>query len=359
VRNWQSLWQFIFNAGLFVRFAAIGGSIVTALLGAGTTRPQLTAVYLLVLLVGAVAFHNYTYVLNDLVDLPIDRTEPRRAQFPLVRGIVQPGQARLFMFLQIPIPFAVTAVVEGNGSAYGALAAGFVLMTVYNVWGKSITLPILTDLAQGMAWACLALWAALAAGGAITPLTGVLFAFLLVYIPLINGVHGALRDLPNDAQHRVRSTAGLLGARLLGDGIFIPRRLKQYARLLQLLLFVIIFWPLISNWFDYRPLAWGMTLGIEIIVAFWCWRWLNKAMEAAENRAQMLAYGALHLMASFSALAALFFGYMGGVLQGVIAVLFLGPLLTHAWTRNAIRWGMRQSPVPPTFPTPSPPSHPN
>jgi 4-hydroxybenzoate polyprenyltransferase len=264
-----------------VRFALLGGTLVIALLGAGSAASGPTIVSLLLLLLGAVAFHNFTYVLNDLIDLPIDHTEPRRASSPLVRGIVRPEQALLFMILQIPIPFLVTAVLSGNFAAHLLMEAALLLMSIYNLWGKSNAYPILTDVAQGLSWGFLGAWAALAMGGRLTPLTTVLFSYVMVYILLINGVHGSLRDLPNDWRYGVRSTAVFLGARLAGEGILIPRRLRRYACLLQLLLSAIIFSSLAVNGFDYGMPVWAVTFAVEIILAFFCWRWLNQALDRA------------------------------------------------------------------------------
>jgi 4-hydroxybenzoate polyprenyltransferase len=225
-------------------------------------------------------------------------------------------------------------------------------MTIYDLWGKS-TWPLLTDFAQGLSWGCLGLWAALVVGGQATPLTGVLFAYVVVYILLISGVHGGLRDLPNDSRYGVRSTAVFFGARVEGEGVVIPQRLRRYSRFLQGLLLVIVCWPLIGNWFGYRPLVWAITIAAEIALAFFCWRWLNQAIATAAHRSQMLAHGALHLIASFAALIALFLGYLTVEMAVVIGLLFVGPLLTHAWIRSAIRWRAGRSSTPPTFSTPS------
>lgn len=343
---WRRIGRLVWNLGVFVRFALLGGTLVIALLGAGSAAGQVSAVALLWLVVGATGFHNFTYVLNDLIDLPIDRTEPRRAESPLVRGTVRPWQAVLFMLLQVPIPFVMTAVLGGGWQAYGVLAAAFLLMAIYDIWGKS-TFPLLTDFAQGVSWGCLGLWAALAVGSQATLLTWVLFAYLLIYIMLINGVHGSLRDLSNDSRYAVRSTAATFGARVEGAGIYVPQRLKQYTRLLQLLLWLIIGWSLLGNWFGYRPLVWGITVALEVVLALLCWWWMNRALSAADERQQMLANGGLHLMAAFAALVVLFWGYMGMGTAAVLTLLFIVPMLTHAWIRRAVGWHVGRSAVSP------------
>ena len=62
--------------------------------------------------------------------------------------------------------------------------------------------------------------------------------FIIVYILLVNGINGSLRDLVNDYAFGTRTTAIWLGARPLPDDrFFIPARLQIYA----------LFWQLILN----------------------------------------------------------------------------------------------------------------
>ena len=147
-----------------------------------------------------------------------------------MRGLIRPDVALLFALAQLPLAFFVTAWMGGTFLAYVVLVLGFACMTVYDVWGKRSRWPPLTDLAQGIGWGCLGLWAAAVVPGEFTGLTGILFLFLTLFIVLINGLHGGVRDLPNDMEHGVRSTAVLMGAHPLAKGgIFIPSGLKRYA----------------------------------------------------------------------------------------------------------------------------------
>src|SRR6187551_13624 len=76
----------------FIRISALGASVLIAALGAvSTSSPAAGGTILAVALIG-VLFHVFAYVLNDVIDLDLDRTEPRRAQMPLVIGIVSPAQ---------------------------------------------------------------------------------------------------------------------------------------------------------------------------------------------------------------------------------------------------------------------------
>lgn len=354
-KRWAALRQFLFHVGLFIRFPSLGASVIMALFGAVSVAAvsglQITGIVL-----GAVAFHNFAYILNDLVDLPIDRTEPRRKQFPLVRGLVAPRSAFLFALLQVPLVFAVTYWLGGNGRAYAVLAAGLGCMTLYDVWGKRLFLPPLTDAAQGIGWGCLALWAAALMPGEPTRLTVLLFVYIALFITLINGLHGSLRDLANDYRHGVRSTAVFLGVSPQINEI--PLGLKRYAFVLQAALIVVSFTAFWGNTLGYSVGEYGVTGTAVTLLNLAAWRLLRRALNLFADRPQMLAVGTLHLLALFGVLVALFAFRLPGWLQLIVLPLFLTPLLTHAWIRNTLLWAWRSRGAGPiaaaSFPTPDP-----
>ncbi len=118
---------------VFTRFPVIGVSALMPLLGAASLNPRPSAGQVFGLLGVALAFHNFAYVFNDVIDLPVDRTEPLRAKCPLVQGTVKPWQALAFAGLMAPLAFGLTAWQGGPLRAYLALGAGFALMAAYNL----------------------------------------------------------------------------------------------------------------------------------------------------------------------------------------------------------------------------------
>ena len=68
-----------------------GFSGMLPLLGVATVFPAVSIMDIALLLLVALVFHNFAYLLNDVVDLPIDRTQPTRADYPLVRGPMNRG----------------------------------------------------------------------------------------------------------------------------------------------------------------------------------------------------------------------------------------------------------------------------
>jgi 4-hydroxybenzoate polyprenyltransferase len=219
------------QAGQVGRAPLIGVSLYFATAGyaTGSGRPWLTWTFALLICV-TVAFHVAVYLLNDVVDLPFDRTEPRRAASPMVTGQLR---RRTALFASLVLA-ALALCLAGWLGWRCALATGIsiVCLFVYDGFGKRCTIPPATDLIQGIGWGALVL-----AGGEAGRHVGVSgrWTSLLptIYIMLTNGIHGSLRDLQNDARHGARTTALWLGARPLstsdGDLVSITPTLFRYA----------------------------------------------------------------------------------------------------------------------------------
>lgn len=211
----------------FVRLHFVGFTSMWALLGAFSSDAGVGAPRVLALTALGVSFHLFGGVFNDLVDLPIDRTQPLRSGDALITGSVTVTAAVWLVVIQVPVMVGIVFLL-GGVNALGWLGLALGAMTVYNLFGKRCKWPWVTDAAQGLAWFSLPyVGATLAAGpNAATPLIA-LMGF--VYIMLVNGIHGGLRDLENDRLHGASTMALWLGIRPLQDGtISVPRRAWVY-----------------------------------------------------------------------------------------------------------------------------------
>jgi 4-hydroxybenzoate polyprenyltransferase len=142
---------------------------------------------------------------NDVVDLPIDRTQPNRQRDPLVRGTIEPWQVMAVALVQPLLTVPLSMWLGATAQAHATLGAGFALMGAYNLWGKRCPFPPLTDAIQGMAWGSLALYGA-CAFGAPNRMTWMVRVCRGLH-PIFNGIHGLLRS----GRFR-RPTAIFLGA---------------------------------------------------------------------------------------------------------------------------------------------------
>lgn len=221
-----------------LHFMVFTAQLVTFGIAAATVHGKPTPAWpaLLGIFTVGLAFHVFAYVFNDVIDLPVDRSQPLRAGDPLVRGDISVSQALILALMMIPLAALLSAVLGAGWTAQLILLFSFAAMAVYDLWGKRCFCPLLTDLSQGIGWGGLSLWAAMLVGGELTATAWLAFGFGAGYILLINGVHGGLRDLANDLSTGSRTTAIFLGARPTVKGARMTAGLRTFAIAAQLLL---------------------------------------------------------------------------------------------------------------------------
>jgi 4-hydroxybenzoate polyprenyltransferase len=317
------------SVALFTRFAAFSFSAVLPLLGAATVAPNLNAEAALRLLGIAITFHIFGYVLNDIVDLPIDRTHPLRQRYPLVMGTISPRVALTIALAQIPLATVLTLQLTTRPLAYVALSSAFSLIAIYDVWGKRSSYPLLMDLIQGIGCCTLVLYGAYTAQDMPNQLTVVICTTVAVYIVLINGVHGSLRDLGNDIVHGVLTTPIFWGVRPSPTGFTVPRRFVAYALCLQVLLGMLIVMPFLIGWLPYRHALLVVTMAAEAVLLGSSYVLLALAMSNLRNPKRLATIGTWHIIVLLSMLLAPLLPMMGSELAITLLVAYLAPLL---WT---------------------------
>ena len=368
--------QFALDLYRFLRFSAFGATAALPILGAASADQGLTGRRTLGLVGVAAAFHAFAYVHNDVCDLELDRTQPLRAAYPLVRGAVAPRTALALALACVPATFALdwrlrrcsgtqadalptpTApparhtkgwagrLAGRRASCKGALnpclqgqvclGAAFGLMAAYNRWGKGCPAPPLMDLAQGLGWAALLAYGALATGRRPTRLTGLLVGYEVLLILMVNGVHGALRDLGNDKDRGARTTAILFGATVGPEGgLAVPPALAAYALALQAALLALPLWGALANLAGYEPRARATavaglgTLDILTVVLLGA---------AARGGARPADVGMLHLILLLSTPLALVGPGLAPAPWAVLMLAHTLPLLANGMTYDALGW---------------------
>jgi 4-hydroxybenzoate polyprenyltransferase len=337
VRRWRRLQA----VALFFRLSAFGATAVMALFGAASNSPHLPAGAALSLLAIAACYHVFAYLLNDVVDLPIDRHEARRAISPLVLGTVRPGVALAIALASVPLGLAIAGLTPGGRRAAVSLAVSFALMAVYDLFGKRTRVPWVTDVVQGLAWATLLLCGA-AVRGPWEPLTWMLFVFVTVYIVMANGVHGALRDLENDARQGARSVAIAMGARIDGDSrLVMPRSMTTYAWTLHAALVVLAFVPAALGEPPMARAARVVTVAALVVVSVLASRMAVDAVASPDPLIRRSA-GTLHvvLMIALPAIAVL--APLDLAFKLLLVTVFALPLTVLGWFPDALRWAWRR-----------------
>lgn len=280
----------------FVRVEYFSFTSMLVLLGAGMSTPAADAYLLIALLVFAVGFHVFAYVLNDIIDLPLDQHVASRKQDLLVRGAISTKAAGGL----VAAGFAISCLTLLHVASFSlasnlilscVLVSAFALMTLYNLYGKRIRLTPLTDLSQGISWGLLA-FIGLGLGTAhasracepqlpaasASLLTGgplVLFIYAAGFLFLINGIHGGLRDFVTDHAHGKQTTAILLGARKTSrDVVLSSVPIAVFAYAVQTAMFVGLGWLVAHNAERFPDLRLVSFSLLVLFVMNTCWLWM-------------------------------------------------------------------------------------
>jgi 4-hydroxybenzoate polyprenyltransferase len=267
------------------------------------------------------------------MDLDIDRRRPQRANDPLVTGRVTRAAALGVAGAQIPFAFLATRWLGASSAAVLALGVAFTALGVYDVGGKRCFLPPLMDFVQAIGWACLLLFGAFTAGG-LTDEAVWLCVAVIAYAMLINGVHGALRDLRSDLEGGARTTATYFGARLLSqDSVALPRSLLVYGIALHSVIFVAVGGALgLPRAEDPR---WWFASSLLALAVLLCAGLLLAAYRSASDARRAETAGTAHLFVCMSTLAIPAVADARGSSLAAVAVVFALPLLARAAYRKA------------------------
>lgn len=317
------------------RFSAFGATAVLPLAGAAAAEPRLALRQALGLLGVAAAFHSFAYIHNDLCDLELDRSQPLRAAYPLVRGTLTRRSAWALSLGSLGLAYgldALGAAPERTTARRVRLSAALALLALYNRWGKRCPLPPLTDGLQALGWAALLAYGAAATGQPDGPLLRWLSAYEFVLIMQVNGIHGSLRDLANDAACGARTTALWLGARpTAGGGLRLSPVLVGYGVGLQAALWALPYAALRQlKPAQRRAAAIGLTGTNGLMLALF-------ALAAVRRPLRPVDVGMLHLILILSTPLALVAPCMAPAPRGVLLLAHCLPLLANGMTYAALR----------------------
>lgn len=318
----------------FARVHFIGFTCLWPLLGLGSTNSTIAPGTAAVVVLVGVCFHLFGFLLNDVVDLPIDLTQPRRANDPLVRGVVSTKAVLTLAIVQVPLAFLVAWRSGADGAALLALAAAFACMAAYDLFGKRATNPLVTDFVLGLSGCAFVIFGALVGGQELSTVSVLTGAYAAAYFFLFNGIHGGMRDMQNDDACGARTTGLHLGIRFSNGTLHIPRRASAFCWALQVLLILIAcVIALIPDYDDgTRTAMLVVSLGAGIVNAL-----LMHIVLSPDHPRWEEAYR-LHLLTLVLALIAVLAPMMGARLTVFVLVLFVAPMTMIERVPHIVRW---------------------
>jgi 4-hydroxybenzoate polyprenyltransferase len=323
---------------LTIRISTLGFTLLLPLLGAASAQRELTGTTLLSMLAVGLAFHIFAYVLNDVVDLWLDRTEPLRTDSPLVQGAIRRREALWLALSQPPLAFAFALLDGASLPALLMLTAAFLGLAVYDLYGKRCPWPVLTDVLQAAGWCALVLFGALAHAPTLRADAPWLLVYVFAYVLLITGIHGSVRDLANDFARGARTSAIWLGARPAeGSGVKLSRTLTAYGLLLQAALVASGLLAVDSlehakngHWLANALVVAGLSVSTVMLLALFV---------RLGNRRDLLAAGTSHTVVTLAVLPMLYLPLLGHVGAAAVLAVFAFPAVAM-YLYNGSHWGL-------------------
>ena len=205
--------------GYLLRIPLFVAAAFPALVGLYWTESAPGVTNVVVGMATAFAVHCWGSVQNDLLDRQVDRTNARRSTQPIASGAVPPRFAVAVLAVAGAAAVLTTTVAPGRSPVTLALVLAILaLFTYYNVLGRRVGWPPMSDAACGLATALVAPLVMLGRGG-WDPAILVWTCGYALLIGTMTGFFGGFRDYENDRVHARRTTAGwLLRSRPQLDG---------------------------------------------------------------------------------------------------------------------------------------------
>ena len=224
-----------FNAGL-TGISPVMGAIS---MGEGRLLPLF-----LLFLVGFFG-HVYGFVVNDIVDLRVDKLSSEISDRPLVSGTISKKNAWIFSIASMAMSLAIASFLSlqyySFFPAMPLLIASALSITVYDFISKKY--PAM-DIFVGAGIFLLILYGA-ASVGKPTELAWIVVLLGTIQVLFMQFVAGGLKDAENDYRAKARTLAIKMGVRVENKKMFVPMSFKALAYFLQAMDVALIFISLI------------------------------------------------------------------------------------------------------------------
>jgi 4-hydroxybenzoate polyprenyltransferase len=246
----------LFNMGL-TGVAPVLGAL--SMWTTGTlSLPQLMVLFF----IGCLA-HSYGFVLNDVIDLNLDKLSIELISRPLVRGSITRKRAAWFALFCMIGSFILSILFYSGPVQYTILFAilllAYFLATVYDITSKKF--PGM-DLFVASAVFFLIIFGAFTIGSPTRLAWTVAFIGGLQVL-FMNMINGAIKDIDHDSEGKAHTLAIWLGAKVHAGIIALPLSFRTTGYLIEIVRTILIFVPFV--FLGLKPALWQLGLLILFV----------------------------------------------------------------------------------------------
>ena len=250
-----------------IRFSTVADEAGVILLG-GFIMGLRDIHSLFILFLIGVCGHIFGYVLNEYMDVEIDRKLDYKIKKPLVSGIIPKKNALIIVFISGLIAFMLTFYYFFNYLSILLLAIAAILTIIYDTLGKKI--PFSDFVVAGTLFVFIMFGASVVSTDIpkVVILAGLIFFFDVVFM---NFVEGGIKDVDHDSKAGGKTMATRLGVMIKDEKLVITNRFRVFALVLRMFFYSLVIMlglqPEISLWTSEISVVLIVAILLMIIVA--------------------------------------------------------------------------------------------
>ena len=195
-------------------------------------------------LIGSMS-HIYGFVINDVIDIRLDKLSKDLSARPLVRGSITRRAAVIFAISCMIGSFLLSLVFFSDMFRYlvlaGILFIAYFLATVYNIASKKYPGMDLVLASAIFFFILFGAWTI----GAPTNLAYIVALIGGIQVLFMNMINGAIKDIDHDKQGSANTVAIRLGARVQAGTMVLPLSFKSTGYLIEVIRIVLVFLPFV------------------------------------------------------------------------------------------------------------------
>lgn len=233
---------------VLLRFPGLGGLAIPPVIAAVSVGTFDLVTLLLLFLLGAYS-SIFGFVLNDFVDIEVDKKSKELQQRPLVSGVISKQTALWICFTCIMLTM-ITFFILFYGKVITYLRffsvicmlIAWILGSIYDVYGKKI---FASDILVALSVSFIFLIGALGVNEQPTVFTWIIFLLTFNNLFHMNAIEGGIKDADHDVFMNVNNIALRSGVTVKDTSLFIPNRFKILGMSVRFSSVVLLFIPFI------------------------------------------------------------------------------------------------------------------
>ena len=253
-----------------LRLPGLGGLAIPPVIGAVTVGVFDLQILSLLFLIGAFCVI-YGFVLNDYVDIDLDKLVKELHGKPLVSGEISRKSALTISFFCVVLVFLSVFLLwkgeiidDRKIEAILSLVLAGIFGTIYNIYGKMF---VCSDVLVSLSVAFLFLFGALSVGEP-NPITWIVFVLTFNNLMHMNMIEGGIKDADHDYLMNVKNVALALGVKVQGKNVTIPTSLKSISLGIRTFSSVLLLSPFVILGYSYYPWQIGLLLILILLVFY-------------------------------------------------------------------------------------------